>query len=326
MALWAILLAATLQGASVQMDAVGDEVTAGNTREPTSNAHTLFISDHVNASLAVADHWLLGASYTYSATQGVGTSHTPGVDATYVLNEHLAISLAANGTPPTTDIFPLCTTTRRGQSLCAAVSEDLWAVGGNVLASWDSAGHSDFEWGVDAGYAPELFELNFSRARVPGAVGVDADLWQHRIAVGATGRLFGWFDVDLRGADYVYQGNQVLLTRPVLQLSGGLPIAPRKWEAALNLTGHFLQRKLNAKVGVLVAPYASACLGSSSQLSGKLSGVVGPLRLWGSVLFQVDKPPAAGSAAAMSCAGQLGSNPLQSSVSSYASVGADYEF
>jgi hypothetical protein len=199
-------------------------------------------------------------------------------------------------------------------------------VGGHALVSWDSAGKSDFEWGVDGGYAPALFELNFSRANAIDPTGIDQYLWQHRVNAGVTGRFVRVVDVDLRGAYYVYSGDDTLLNRPVLQLTGGLPIAPRRWEAALSVTGHFLSRKLNAKVGILYAPYAASCLGDSAQLTGKLSGAVGPVRLWGTVLFQADRPP--NDAVTVSqCSAQLGATSSTTKIlSSYASVGADYDF
>src|SRR5689334_11566646 len=237
-----LLLTAVL-AVDVQMDSVSDEITGGTMRQPTSDQRSGFLSNHLAASLALGEQWLLGGSYTFSLTQGVGISHTPELDATFLVNDHIALTVAVDGTPPTVTYFPICMNTRLG-AVCAPVGERLWSAGGMALFTYDSGGKNNFEWSVDGGYSPHAYELRYQV--VSGLLAgrsVTENLQQHRFSAGATGHLFQVVDVDLRGAYYVYSGGLDILERPVVQLAGGLPIAPRMFEAAANVSAFFLSRK-----------------------------------------------------------------------------------
>jgi hypothetical protein len=321
MASWAVLLCASLTSADVQMDYVLDEVTAGSTHYPTSNTAIGFFSNHLAAGLGLGNQWLLEGSYTFSQTRTVGTTHTVEADGTFIPDEHWVLTFGADGSPPARTFVPHCVNTARGP-VCVPVMETLWQVGGSALVSYDSSGQSSFEWGLDAGYSPHRFDLRYTA--VTGAragQSVTEDLWQHRLALGGVAHLFQVVDVDLRGAYYLYSSTTLdILERALTLLRGGPPIAPRLWEAALGVSTSFLERKLNAKVGFLVGPYAERCLGGSGVLSLKISGKIAPVRLWGSVILQSDRP-----SNDTACISRLG-RVLGNAFTGYAAVGTEYEF
>jgi hypothetical protein len=318
---WAVFLCATLTTADVQMDSVLDEVTAGKTHYPVSNTAIGFFSNHLSAGIGIGDSWLLEGAYTFSATQGIGLTHTVELDATFIPDQHWALTLAADGSPPNQVLFPFCLTTVRG-SLCVPVAEQLWQVGGSTLASYESGGESRFEWGADLGYSPHRYELRYtSVVGVRAGQSISEELWQHRFALGGVMHLFQVVDVDLRGAYYLYSSTTLdILERALTLLRGGPPIAPRQWEAALGLTAYFLRHQLSAKAGLLVGPYAERCLGGSSVLTVKVSGRIAPVRLWGAVMLQSDRP-----SDDPSCTVRLG-RMLGPSFTGYASVGAESDF
>jgi hypothetical protein len=244
--------------------------------------------------------------------------------ATHAFDEHLTLMFLLQGSPPTRGFLPLCIEGRLGP-LCVVASEELWSGGAAGLLSYDSAGERAFEWGVDAGYSPTVYGLEYQlqSGRLSGE-SASLSLWQHRVGLGLVTHLFRVVDPDLRGAYYAFSGAETtFLQRGLTQLTGGLPIAPRHWEIAFAVTAFFLDRRLSAKLGALYAPYADPCLGRSAQLQLRITGRPGPVRIWGSVLLQGDWP--ADTAAARARCEEVGLAPVRS-VSSYASLGAEYLF
>src|SRR4051794_7002283 len=103
---WSWLALSALAAAEVRMDSISDEITAGSTREPLYDTRSGFLSNHLAGAFTVDNQWLLGGSYTFSLTQGVGITHTPSLDATFLPDDHISASVAVDGTPPTETQLP----------------------------------------------------------------------------------------------------------------------------------------------------------------------------------------------------------------------------
>ncbi|MFN0063429.1 MAG: hypothetical protein ACKVPX_13055 [Myxococcaceae bacterium] len=304
-----------------RMDAIRDEITVGGSLR-SDGTKTLYLQNAFLVSVAFGDQWVLDAGYNVSKSGDFSVVHVPSLGATFAANENWLVLATAQYAPPSVNNILLCRGT--DTPLCVFADESVFSAGGAALVAYESAGGGAVEGGFDVSYAPTYYGLRYVvTSGLASGTERALNFFQHR--VGATGVLhFGrWLDVELRGAyTFFVNSEAAALQRALAQAAGGLPIAPRTWEAQPVVTGHFLDRKLRVQLSGAYAPYADACLGQWLQGTLRLSGRIHRVRVFGSLTLQRDLPPETPTSA---CEPIFGVTPLPTT-SGYVSVGAEYLF
>jgi hypothetical protein len=232
-------------------------------------------------------------------------------------SEHWMFMASVNGSPPTTQRSAQSTTltTRTGTAytldgVLVGINSSL---GGTLLASWASAGFSDWEHTVDVSAATTYFSSyqNFQVSRLEEALarrncpettaenalcrvvlGTTAPLVQVRVGATYTATLFTSLDVSLDGAGYLFDKNPSSIG--VFSMGGlgrdpvGLGTSTAPWLATGRLSATYRFTKVSVLVSYQLGAYTGD-YGMNHLARAKVSWKVNDrLRLTLSGLVQAD--------------------------------------
>ncbi|MDP3505564.1 MAG: hypothetical protein Q8S33_34805 [Myxococcales bacterium] len=303
---------------------LGVDLTFNGTAASATNPRAGSAGFGLSGSYDFTDQWsaFLTANYLRDLATRTTDSFSPGSNiflfsagAMFVVNEHVMVMGAINGSPPTTqrNAQQLPLTTRTGQTIVldGVLESTNASLGGTLLGSYATNGLSRWEHTIDVSAnvtglsSFQNLQLKrvaeaFARNNCPPGddqracrlvVGTNTPLVQVRLGATYTATLFSKLDLLLDGAAFLYDKDPATVGvfstqqgRPALDL--GSPTAP--WVATARLTGLYRFSKVNLRLGYQFGLYA-ADFGANHLVRASVTWKVSSsFRLTLSALVQTD--------------------------------------